>query len=217
MRVTNAGMDQPARPTTGTDERAALAELMQRYIAGDDGAYDQLYRSVLPRVRRELRKWIQDPRALDDVTQMVFLRVHLGRIAYRPGRRHADAALLAWFRTIARNTAHNFMRKAAGDRLRCGDEAGAALERACDETDDPEQVLLERARIGERNRRLRAAVGRLPPAQREVVRLQRFVGLPLTEVARKLGLPRGTVRVRAHRGCTTLRERATQLGLAMAV
>jgi RNA polymerase sigma-70 factor (ECF subfamily) len=56
---------------------------------------------------------------------------------------------------------------------------------------------------------LRQAVTRLPPDEREIVRLQHFEGLTHTEIAERLALPAGTVKSRSFRAHKRL---AAELG-----
>jgi DNA-directed RNA polymerase specialized sigma24 family protein len=60
----------------------------------------------------------------------------------------------------------------------------------------------------ERRLRVRAAIKRLPAPQRDVIRLHKLEGWPMAMIARRLGVGRVTLRVRAHRGYTMLREHA---------
>jgi RNA polymerase sigma-70 factor (ECF subfamily) len=57
---------------------------------------------------------------------------------------------------------------------------------------------------------VRQAVDRLPPDEREVVRLQHLEGYTQAEVALRLGVPQGTVKSRSHRAhqrlAATLRD-----------
>jgi RNA polymerase sigma-70 factor (ECF subfamily) len=46
---------------------------------------------------------------------------------------------------------------------------------------------------------VRRAVDRLPPDEREVVRLQHFAQLTHVEIAQRLHIPLGTVKSRSHR------------------
>ncbi len=187
---------------------------MQRYAAGDERAYRALYTRVVPRVRRDIRARVHDPRAVDDLVQLVFLRAHSGRSRYRTRGADADSALLAWFRAITRNTVHNFLRAATRERMRWGSEAEEALAHARDEADDPEAAMLAVTLAEERRLRVRAAIKRLPCAQGDVIRLHKLEGWSMARIARRLGVERGTVRVRAHRGYTILREQAERFRLA---
>jgi RNA polymerase sigma-70 factor (ECF subfamily) len=187
---------------------------MERYAAGDEDAYRSLYARVAPRVRRAIRGRVHDPRAVEDLTQVVFMRAHAGRQRYRPRAQHADSALLAWFAAITRNTVHNFLRNATRERMRWGAEAEEALAELRDDTDDPEAALLAATDAEERRLRVRAAVKRLPAPQRDVIRLHKLEGWSMAQIARRLGVRRVTVRVRAHRGYTTLREQAERFHLA---
>jgi RNA polymerase sigma-70 factor (ECF subfamily) len=54
---------------------------------------------------------------------------------------------------------------------------------------------------------LRAALQALSPDHREVVTLREIDGLSYEEIARVLGVPRGTVESRLHRARAELRER----------
>jgi RNA polymerase sigma-70 factor (ECF subfamily) len=183
-----------------------IAQLMARYVAGDRNAYRTLHAKIEPRVRRQIRARIGDVRDVDDLTQLAFLRAHAARARYEPRSADADEALVAWFCAIARNTATNFLRGCFRDRLQVGDDAQRSIESACDDVDDPECLLIGRIERIERRDDVRAAIERLPERQREVVRLHKIEGIPLAEVARRLGVRDIAVRVRAHRGYENLRD-----------
>ncbi len=52
---------------------------------------------------------------------------------------------------------------------------------------------------------VREAIEALPDGQREVVAMHKLEGMPLAEVAERLGIREGAARVRAHRGYNRLR------------
>jgi RNA polymerase sigma-70 factor, ECF subfamily len=214
------GVKRRRRPTIaqrpGRDHAQSVAELMLRYAAGDIAAYESLYACVAPRIRREIQSRVHDPRAVEDLTQVVFLRAHAGRHRYVARTQHADSALMAWFFAIARNTVHNYLRKASHERIGWGPDVDEALAGLCDEAADPELALLAVADEEERRMRVQAALRRLPPAHRDVIRLHKLEGMPMAEIAKRLGLHRVTIRVRAHRGYTTMREHAARIELACA-
>jgi RNA polymerase sigma-70 factor (ECF subfamily) len=69
-----------------------------------------------------------------------------------------------------------------------------------------EELRLELERADETAREVLAAVERLPVGQREVIRLHKLEGLPMAEVAERLKVREGAVRVRAHRAYKGLAE-----------
>jgi RNA polymerase sigma-70 factor, ECF subfamily len=186
--------------------RASLARLMERYVAGDRDAYRSLFLCVEPRVRRQIRARTGDIRELDDLTQVVFLRAHAARRSYEQRVAGDDDALVAWFCAIARNTAINFLRGSYRERLQFGADAERSLADAQDDAGDPEMAIVGRVALEERRARVRDAIERLPQRQREVVRLHKLEGVPLAEVARRLGVRDVAVRVRAHRAYENLRH-----------
>jgi len=200
----------------GAQPRASLAGLMQRYVAGDRGAFPALYRRVAPRVRRQLRSRVGDPQQIEDLVQLVFLRAHAARTRYEPRTHDEDEALVAWFCAIARNTATNFVRGRCRERLQFGDDAERILADALDDRDDVESALVHRVVLDERRARVQAAIERLPARQREVVRLHKLEGVPMAEVARRLGVRDVAVRVRAHRAYESLKLWMAPRGLASA-
>jgi len=68
--------------------------------------------------------------------------------------------------------------------------------------DDPQAGLL----LAERRVAVRAAMTRLPPAQRQVIELAYFGGLTQVEIAEVTGDPLGTVKTRVRLGMQKLRE-----------
>lgn len=189
----------PSRATT----RPSLADWMQRYVAGDARAFDQLARAVLPRVRRQIRARVGGDVDIDDLVQLTMLRAHAGRSGYQPPRHDADEALVAWFCAIARNTAINALRAQYRERLEFGEGAERAVEQACG--DDLEERVVACERRAERHRELRRAIEALPPGQRVVVQMHKLQGRSMAELSRELGVRDGALRVRAHRAYDNLR------------
>src|SRR6478735_49383 len=62
----------------GVDPRAAdLA--MERYAAGDDAAFAQVYDEVAPRLMRHLRRHVACRAVVEDLVQQTFLQMHRAR------------------------------------------------------------------------------------------------------------------------------------------
>jgi RNA polymerase sigma-70 factor (ECF subfamily) len=174
-------------------------ELMQRYQAGDAGAFRELYALVAPRMLGYLNKLAKSRAVADDLLQQTFLKIHRARAAYVVG---ADP--LPWFYSIAHRTFLDEARKTARAVVRTsGDDlpeipAGLTGESA-DRVDEPRADLeLARAALD--------ALSDLPTGQREAVVLTKLEGKSVAEAAAIAGTTVGAMKVRAHRGYEALRR-----------
>ena len=66
----------------------------------------------------------------------------------------------------------------------------------------------------QREARVRAALGALPPEQLEMVRLAFFEGFSHSNIARRTGLPLGTVKSRLRMAFTRLRRELEGRGVS---
>lgn len=139
---------------------------------------------------------VNDPGQAQDVVQDVFLRVWR-----RPDSFDAERGDLgAYLRLMGRSRALDLWREAqvrgrAADRLRLvGDDAPS---------DDHPAVLAER---DQDRAELRAAVGKLPDAQREAIVLAYWGGLTADQIARRAHVPLGTAKSRIRLGLARLRD-----------
>ncbi len=182
---------------------------MERYVDGDRRAFDRLHVALTGRLRGFLLKLVQDEPACDDLIQLTMLKAHLARDRFSVPGGDPDGAVQAWYFAIARNVAMDFLR----DRHRAKKRSVAAS--GGDESTDPvvglpdpsptaqehgEQVEAEQTIVEE----VRAAIAQLPPKQREVVELHKLRGMPMAEIAARLQVREGAVRVRAHRAYKAL-------------
>jgi RNA polymerase sigma-70 factor (ECF subfamily) len=151
--------------------------LMERYSAGDAGAFGDLYRALAPRVFAYLCRSLGDRDLAREVLQETFLRLHRVRARYQVGER-----VLPWVLTIAGNLRRDLLRRRGRRR---------------ETPTEPEDL----------EARLLAAVRALPPGQRDVILLHKYEGLSFDEVARATGTTVGAVKLRAFRGYETLRRR----------
>lgn len=161
--------------------------LMEEVRAGDLDAFRLLYDRHQRGVFTFLLRYLGYRQLAEDLLQETFLRVFTHRERYRP-----TARFKTWLFTIARNLAIDQLRRQGG---RQEIESRESLELVA----DPGATPLQRAEAQELGERLRSAVMRLPPSQREVLLLSRVAGLNHEEIAELTGASPEAVRVTLHR------------------
>jgi RNA polymerase sigma-70 factor (ECF subfamily) len=164
--------------------------LLAAWVAGDEAAFEALFRRWQPPLRRHLRRMLDDPAAADDLVVETFLRLHRHRHRWRP-----DAAVRPWLFTIARNLARNRIRS---ERLWGWLPLTAARTEGTPAAPPP-------APDDHVRRRVAAAFAALPTAQREACSLRLLAELSLEEIARVTRVPVGTVKSRLFHGLRRLR------------
>lgn len=192
---------------TPSDDTRGLQALMERYIDGDQQAFVALHDRLHPRIRARLGRMVRDEAAVEDLVQQTFLRAHQARARYEAGPGAGDRAVEGWFLAIARNAALDSMRhQYRRDRRHATLEARGELEGMGVSAERPDSEALHIAQEHERAkaRLVRDAIDRLPPTQREVVKLHKLSGLPMAEISERLGVRPGALRVRAHRAYKAL-------------
>ncbi|MBZ0271568.1 RNA polymerase sigma factor [bacterium] len=162
---------------------------MERYADGDETAFVALHDTLRPILFARLLPKV-GPTQADDLVQATFLKLHANRERYRVG-----TPVLPWVFTISDRLAIDSFRRAGRDPQKLtfdGELPEPALP-----PDEPDMLMHEA---------VRAAIETLPAYQREVVILHHFHDMDLVEIAAKLGLDPGTVRVRKHRAFGALRK-----------
>jgi RNA polymerase sigma-70 factor (ECF subfamily) len=158
----------------------ALAELYDRY--------GRVTYSLILRV-------VRDTGIAEDLVQETFLRVW-NRVH---GFDAQKGSIGPWLLAVARNRAIDYLRSAGGK------ERGA-LE--LDETSHPalycdmEKDIL----TSDKARRVKTAIEKLSPNQRQVIELAYFEGLSQTEMADRMGQPLGTVKTWVRTALKNLRD-----------
>jgi RNA polymerase sigma-70 factor, ECF subfamily len=160
--------------------------------------FDVLYREHAAGVYAAAQRILGRRAEAEDVTQEVFLRLWRDPGRFDPRR----GELGSYLRMMARSRALDLWRQeqAAGrarDRLRL-------LTRGTEAR--PDERPAASAEREELRRDVRAALGRLPPAQREALVLGYWGSLTADEVARRAGVPFGTARSRMRLGLEKLRR-----------
>lgn len=171
-------------------------DLLVRFQAGDQAAFDELVAQMAPRLKGFfLRQGAQDATA-EDLTQTVFIRVFQARARYQPSGR-LDSYLLR----IAHNLWIDSRRR---KRFLTG---GEEFAESADVGPGPE----EHAVAGDRAELLHAALARLPDPTRELLEFAVLQRLPYQDVAQLLDIPVGTVKSRVYYALRKLRDQLSIL------
>jgi RNA polymerase sigma-70 factor (ECF subfamily) len=169
-------------------DREIELRLVARLTAGDPAAFEAIYEAYRPRLFGFLVRLSRRRDVAEDLLEETWLR-----LVTRATTLTADARLAPWLFTVARNLYLSWRRSRAVDSTRTSelDPAWPAPERG----DSP----FEAAARAELERRVEAALARLPLRDREVLLLVGVEGMTPSEAAGVYGLPAVTVRARLHR------------------
>lgn len=170
-------------------------ELAACVALGDRDAAQVLVLRHEPGVRRFLLRLTGRPELAEDLAQDTFVRM-LGAA----GRYDPSYPMRTWLLTIARRLTINHARR--NKRITLGDH-GEHLQST--EPSPPDHAIQQdRRRI--LHEKLQDAIEQLSEAQRQAVVLFHQQGLGVTEAARIMELPEGTVKSHLHRGRAALRK-----------
>jgi RNA polymerase sigma-70 factor (ECF subfamily) len=160
-------------------------ELIRAAQRGSAEAFGELFRRHWPRAHRAAWLVVHDAAGAEDIAQEAFLAA-----AGALDRFDARRPFAPWLHRIVVNRAIDWARARELRR-----EVGEADEGvAPDARDAPADDVLR-------------ALAALPPEQRAVIVMRHLLGFTPGEIARALGLPRGTVNSRLRRGLDELSER----------
>jgi RNA polymerase sigma-70 factor (ECF subfamily) len=164
----------------------------------DDEAFAALYRAYASGVHAAAYRVLGRVSDAEDVTQEVFARFWRDPRRFDPKR----GELGPYLRLMARSRALDLWRHdQAAERAR--DRLTVVARDAGPPVDELPAAVAERE---ERRRAVRAAVKRLPSAQREALVLSYWGSLTPHEIAHRVGVPFGTARSRIRLGLEKLRR-----------
>lgn len=162
--------------------------LMRRVRGRDANAFEAIYDGHHRLVYGIALRILGDVGRAEDVTQAVFLKIWRAPETYRGGN------FTGWIARVARNRALDVLRSVAAHDA---GELPASL---------PEEDALEDRAVAEIDAaRVRAALARLPDEQRVPIEMGFFGGVTHEEMARRAGVPLGTIKTRIRTGLRRLR------------
>ncbi len=175
---------------TSLDDRARV--LVDLVAAGNQTAYEELYRMLSRRVYAFVRRMIENAESADEI--MVDTMYEVWKTA---GRFRGDSRVTTWILGIARNKVLMAMRSRSGAHHE-------DIEDFADIIDS--QVPDGFAMLAEKQTRevIQRCMRGLSEKHRECIHLTHFEDMSMPEVAAVLGIPEGTVKSRLSHARTQL-------------
>jgi RNA polymerase sigma factor (sigma-70 family) len=178
-------------------DSADLVDLVAAAAAGDQAAWDQLVERFLPLVRHVVRSFRLAEHDVEDVSQLVWLRLveHLGDI-------REPRALPGWISTTARNASLALLRARRTTTPIEDDIIGFE--------EDPTEALYRE----QRREALLQGLAELPERHRDLLLLLLAdPPVPYGEISRRLGIPIGSIGPNRARALQKLRETRSMAAL----
>jgi RNA polymerase sigma-70 factor (ECF subfamily) len=167
--------------------------LMARAQDGDKDAYRRLLEGVTPYLRSLAARRFQNRGDIEDAVQEILLTVHAIRHTYDPARPFGP-----WLVAIAHRRIVDGLRRQGRSRAR-----DVEWDEEHETFAAPETNFTEATSDG---RVLREAIERLPPGQREAIRMLKLQEMSLKEAAAASGTSVAALKVAAHRGLKSLQK-----------
>lgn len=186
--------------------RDSDAHFVELYRSGDEGAFDLLVDRYESAVRRLAYGYLRDEQLAEDIAQESFLQ------ASEKLHTLADpAAFRSWLFMIAANRSRDELRR----RARWVDTP--ELPEVALYPSQEEMPAPRRAQSRELGGHLARLLADLPDKYRTALMMKEIEELTYAEIAKRLGIPMGTVQIRVHRARLRLRERLTKIGMGEGV
>ena len=166
-------------------------ELVRRFKAGNNAAFDAIVQRFQDRIYRLACVWLYDEQFAADAAQEVFVRSYKGLRSFR-----FRSTPFTWLYRTTRNVCHEFNRMRRAESLEH------------EPPDKDNSAFPERAASDfETARRVREYVAELPERQRDVVMLRLFEDLSVKETAAAMGCREGTVKALLHKATNNLKTK----------
>ncbi len=172
-------------------------ELLARVLAGDVGGFEELVRKYQSRLFNTIFHVLGNVHDAEELTQEAFLKAWSHLAEFRQA-----SSFYTWLYRIAMNLVATRRRLRRGNAPLeiFGEQTGSTVT---DHRNNP-SGFLESEEICQQ---VREALGKLPPAYREILVLREIEGLDYRAIAEVLGIPVNTVRSRLFRARMELRDR----------
>jgi RNA polymerase sigma-70 factor (ECF subfamily) len=171
------------------DDSVTPEDYMARYQAGEQAAFEQLYRSQGPRLFGYLLRMTRSRAAAEDLVQITFTKVHRASASFLPGEK-----VLPWLFAIARRSFLDERRRMIARREELSRDGTLPDTKG---TSDQSRDLAAQ---------LEFAMTKIPESYAEAIQLTKISGLSVREAASIVGTTEAAVKLRVHRGYVLLRK-----------
>ncbi|MCU0914918.1 MAG: RNA polymerase sigma factor [Planctomycetes bacterium] len=172
-------------------------ELLKRYAAGEEGAFQELVSQYRDGVYAFLRRFLNQPDLVDDVFQETFMQLYVSRDTFDLSR-----PLRPWLFTIAANKAKDALRRMQRiDSANLGgmfDSDDHSIDDVLNTLDCDTHLPYDDLIKDETAVAVKRVIARLPSKLREILLLAYFHKFSYAEIAGILEIPVGTVKSRLH-------------------
>ena len=158
-------------------------DLIKKAQAGDELAFNTLYRQYKPFVENVLFQYLKDMDESKDIANVVFLKVYNKLSTFTEYNSFGG-----WLRILTNRVAIDYLRKTENKRIVLGEESDRLPLEAANNT--TESDLVNQVTYGE----LLTEFEKLPETTRRVFKLFYVDDLPISEISKVLKVPKGTIK-----------------------
>ncbi len=182
-------------------------ELLVRFRAGDDAAFEEIFRRWRGRIYRLILRFLRDHNATEDAVQDLFLKV-----VSAPERFEASSRFSTWLHAVARNLCIDLLRKqryrkcASLDAPTRENSSGQPGPSFCEQVPCTQPSPETQAGRNLERLRLLSAIAQLADEQRVVFLLRETAGLSFQEIAAIMHAPLNTTKSRMRYALINLRR-----------
>jgi RNA polymerase sigma-70 factor (ECF subfamily) len=172
-------------------------DLLKRYRAGEEEAFQELVGLYKDSVYGFLRRFLSRSDMVEDVFQETFLQLFVSRGTYDVSR-----PLRPWLFTIAANKAKDALRRMQHQESIClggiFDGEDHSMEDVLNTFEHEDRMPYEDLIRNETAESVKSVIGTMPAKLREIILLAYFHKFAYAEISTILGIPIGTVKSRLH-------------------
>jgi len=172
-------------------------QMLRRYAAGDEGAFQELVSQYKDSLYAFLRRFLNDRDLVDDVFQETFMQLYTSRDTF-----DLSKPLRPWLFTIAANKAKDALRRRQRmDATNLGsmfDGDEYSIDDVLNTLDHDDHMPYDDLIREETAAAVKRVIAHMPAKLREILILAYFHKFPYAEIAGILRIPVGTVKSRLH-------------------